>query len=1120
MVPTLVSADEDPANPVQDVTILTASINGVTAPVKGETPVAKLDDTTEYTATIEWSPSDATFKADTEYKATITIIPQSGYTLTGVPKDFFKVEGAEATNDADSGVITVVFPKTAADEQIPLQEEKPSGGQDQSKASSLPDKSAALAVYTSPAIQTPNPLTITTQAINGVTAPVSGVAPVSTLIGTSEYSVTIAWNPADSLFVANTTYSAIITITPNPGYTLTGVPENFFTVAGATATNASSSGVVTAVFPRTESQPISIASITGVSAPTTGITPTTKIPDTAEYTASIEWSPAIGTIFEANTEYTAIITITPNSGYTLTGVPQNFFTVPGATSTNTTDSGIVTAVFPKTGPSATTNEAGDTVTLTFDKVMADPSADAGSFQVVTVGFSFGEPVEFYSMGVASAALDADPTKIDLTLTEPIKRGDIVLVDYTPGTVASADTTPLAAFYEPVWNIVPDNIETDLEGSWDIYDHVGWWGELYSDDLAFPTGDDPRGKEFNRHIVTSGSSVIFYGNGVQPYKDFLFLPSNQNAAKSFTFDLDLSGVKAHSMEGGGFLFNTEINENLMNGYCALFEIHDEDNDNQNITFTVELYQMDDVPVDQFHDGIYSNETSYENLRSLGTGISLLGSYPLPTDTKYTICLEASSSTVDIWNGNTKLISNLSLPKAYGNGVGVIGSYNSHYCDELSYFEFSNLNIQGVADLSAVLAGDQANLTFTQPVGATAVKAEQSTDGGATWTPAALANPIDASSTTATVMDLTPNQTYYFRLDITGGIYDGYSRVATAEYFVGPIDDLAAKAGNGTANLTWTPPEGAISQSVMQSTDGGKIWTPSAIDGPIDGTSTAATVTGLTNGQLYSFKIVVEGEGISGDSNIANARPTAPSESNESSSPNHHHQSSSTVTILDAKIPAGFIPDHIAYIQGYPDNTIRPEGNVTREEVAAALFRLLDPTYRDTIQTTSSTFSDIERTRWSVEHIGTLSTGKIIEGYPDGTFKPSNYITRAELAAMASRFDKLSSSDTNKFSDIDGNWAAEYINSAAQKGWITGYSDGTFKPDQYVSRAEFVTFVNNALNRKVNAENILSDAKQFSDLKKGTWYYEAIQEAANSHLYETSTDKIEKWTKIYTSTDEMK
>ena len=213
------------------------------------------------------------------------------------------------------------------------------------------------------------------------------------------------------------------------------------------------------------------------------------------------------------------------------------------------------------------------------------------------------------------------------------------------------------------------------------------------------------------------------------------------------------------------------------------------------------------------------------------------------------------------------------------------------------------------------------------------------------------------------------------------------------------------------------------------------------------------------------------------------------------------------------------DHIQYIQGYPDNTVRPEAYITREEVSAVFFRLLATGYRESIRTFDHNFPDVEITRWSTKHIATLARGGIVEGYPDGSFRPGNFITRAELATIASRFDNLSPFIGNSFSDISGHWANKYINSAAAKGWVNGYPDGTYKPNQYITRAEFVTLVNNVLDRRVHKEDILPEARQFPDLLKTKWYYEAMQEAINSHHYVRMEDRFEDWIDIYYPMPEM-
>ena len=207
------------------------------------------------------------------------------------------------------------------------------------------------------------------------------------------------------------------------------------------------------------------------------------------------------------------------------------------------------------------------------------------------------------------------------------------------------------------------------------------------------------------------------------------------------------------------------------------------------------------------------------------------------------------------------------------------------------------------------------------------------------------------------------------------------------------------------------------------------------------------------------------------------------------------------------------DHYAYVFGYEDGTVRPENKITREEVATIFYRLLTDGTRDALFTRQQDFPDVSTSRWSDVAIATLLNGNIVSGYPDGEFKPGNNITRAEFAAIVSKFDNLSYSGENQFNDIEGHWAANYINSAALKGWINGYPDGSFHPDTYITRAEAVTLINAVLGRQVSKDGLLPEAKYWSDNTQDKWYYEAIMEATNSHDYERVTPAdAETWTAI--------
>ncbi len=208
------------------------------------------------------------------------------------------------------------------------------------------------------------------------------------------------------------------------------------------------------------------------------------------------------------------------------------------------------------------------------------------------------------------------------------------------------------------------------------------------------------------------------------------------------------------------------------------------------------------------------------------------------------------------------------------------------------------------------------------------------------------------------------------------------------------------------------------------------------------------------------------------------------------------------------------DHYAYIFGYEDDTVRPNNDITREEVATIFYRLLTDPARDAYFTDKNNFPDVESGRWSNKAISTLSNAGIISGYPeDGTFRPANPITRAEFASIVSRFDSLNYNGADRFNDISGHWAGGFINAASEKGWINGYPDGSFKPQNNITRAEAITLINNVLNRHVDSEGLHEDAKKWSDNKESDWFYHAVMEATNSHDYEKSTSSDpENWTAI--------
>ena len=204
------------------------------------------------------------------------------------------------------------------------------------------------------------------------------------------------------------------------------------------------------------------------------------------------------------------------------------------------------------------------------------------------------------------------------------------------------------------------------------------------------------------------------------------------------------------------------------------------------------------------------------------------------------------------------------------------------------------------------------------------------------------------------------------------------------------------------------------------------------------------------------------------------------------------------------------DHYAYIRGYEDGTIRPEGNITRAEVATIFYRLLSSEALEAFKTTENTFTDVDSDAWYNLAVSTLAKAGVISGYPDGSFNPNGKITRAELVSIATRFFTTIEVGDSKFSDIAGHWAAKAIDEAYIKGIIKGYSDGTFRPDQAVTRAEAMKIVNGILGRPIDTCVLIEGIKLWPDVASDAWYYYVVAEATNAHRYELTTP--EKWTAI--------
>ena len=207
-------------------------------------------------------------------------------------------------------------------------------------------------------------------------------------------------------------------------------------------------------------------------------------------------------------------------------------------------------------------------------------------------------------------------------------------------------------------------------------------------------------------------------------------------------------------------------------------------------------------------------------------------------------------------------------------------------------------------------------------------------------------------------------------------------------------------------------------------------------------------------------------------------------------------------------------HFNYVIGYTDGTIRPSNNISRAEVATIFFRLLTDEAREQYTTTAGDFTDVKAGMWCNRAIATLTNMGIIKGYTDGSFQPNKSITRAELATIIARFAKLDV-NTKTFSDINGHWAQKNIELAAGNGWINGYEDGTFRPNNNITRAETFAMINRVLDRQTESVSDLlptSDMNMWSDnMDADAWYYKDVQEATNYHKCDRVGDSVyEKWT----------
>jgi hypothetical protein len=231
----------------------------------------------------------------------------------------------------------------------------------------------------------------------------------------------------------------------------------------------------------------------------------------------------------------------------------------------------------------------------------------------------------------------------------------------------------------------------------------------------------------------------------------------------------------------------------------------------------------------------------------------------------------------------------------------------------------------------------------------------------------------------------------------------------------------------------------------------------------------------------------------------------------------HVGSETITVTNQKSqPPDHLneKDHIAYIIGYPNGRVMPEGSITRAEVITAFYRLLDKEYRDEIFATENPFLDVTPQLWYHKAVSSMTNGGYLQGYPNHSLQGDQSITRAEFVSLAARFVPVDSWSKTPFTDMDqSHWAYAAVLTAVGRGWLQGYPDGSFRPDQPVTRAEALAVINRMLDRKVTEVGLITGFKLWPDNKSNAWYYYDVIEATNSHTYRMDNVlAVERWTTI--------
>lgn len=651
--------------------------------------------------------------------------------------------------------------------------------------------------------------------------------------------------------------------------------------------------------------------------------------------------------------------------------------------------------------------------------------------------------------------------------------------------------------------------------WSVY-HPGdppyfYYPEVYPEDDSYFTsaspGDVSMSACYNRskHIYANGSDLIFLGYSAPAYKDFMVYPDQTEGEKTIEFAIDEEGVSTHTLEGAGFLFNTSIVDNKINGYLVFYNYQDDR--------SIDLYKLTDVDADALHQ-----ETSYEinDLAGAETGIELVASKAMPTSdaTVKNIKVQVTANSLKFYQDDVAIYDttgidseDITIEDTGAGGFGPLVSYESHGCTELTYFTFKNLAMVSTRSVSFMdVINEQA---WSQDSKRIIVNLDD--DSVPEFSDSTLLSQIASQLKANTVHYLgwgrnlevasavynkdqadqliAQNNNKGIFLNLNDPNYDTYEKCigAIAQYInmvltpeldatpptIGqitpadgatvnsinsisvPVSDSDAGVNAEGSNITVVGSASGNIAGAVAWADGALTFTPTRPLGPDTYTVTVTVVDNADNRTELVTHFTIRSTGdSSGDSGSSGpVIPPVPVKPKISFTDIINHWAQVDVEELATD----------KFVYGYPDGTFKPDNSVTRAEFAALLFKIFETAKLKQITNTAVYFSDVSSSDWYYDAVSLLASEGIIKGYGDGTFGPDKLITREEAAAMitqmAAKLNVQVPDNQLNFQDNDqiSQWAKEAVRTMLSLEIIKGMPDGTFQPANNSTRAEAAVMV---------------------------------------------------------------